>query len=646
MFQLRSQNFGTFFGMLQQMNTLTRIAMGLQCCIVLLTLGSAAFAQDAKKYALLFGVSKYETASMNQPQPLEFPEADAKAIAQVLADSGYKCVVVVGREATRDRIRSELAKLKSEGNDEGAVLVAFFGHGVEYEVPGKGSATESYFCPFDVDLRFAKDKQGRSLMSDDGKSKLTEPDPDKAIGMTEVFDALRLSKAGRRIVIADCCRNDPNAARGRSFGANVNVSDLPERTAALFACSRGEKAFEDNDNGHGAFTYALLNRIKNHSGAALTAAALGEHLEDAVSKRVKKMTNGRQSQTPRYLSVSKVDLLLKANKKDSETTQDVTYRPEESYFAPSLYPGMKAPPLGKLKFIEGEAVEEFKPGTIYVINTFASWCAPCVNAIPKLSALQRNFPEVVFIEVDMDGQEDAEEFLKNEKHVDKVFSKDKKIGYRFATTPTKWSSEDHEFSRNWMVPSASDGIPTVFVIDKRSRIAWIGHPNDLEKNEIVKQLSKGELNLSEVRRQYLESRIAERLNNYPAIESEAKFLSTLELCHPTHEAGRFAAGFGLSDWQGKLQSLKWSSATRNRLKSLAEEFVRKNRDDMKASEVRQWSMIVASLYGTKDRALAEFEKWSELMKAEYATGSEEEKEKLPKYLERVKERLNEVLDLR
>jgi len=79
-----------------------------------------------------------------------------------------------------------------------------------------------------VELRVAKDADGRKLMSSDSKSYMIEPDPDSAVGMTEVFTALRLSKAGRRIVLADCCRNDPNATRGRNFGANVKISDLPE----------------------------------------------------------------------------------------------------------------------------------------------------------------------------------------------------------------------------------------------------------------------------------------------------------------------------------------------------------------------------------------------------------------------------------
>ena len=38
--------------------------------------------QAADKYALLIGVSKYDHAEMNKPEPLKFPEEDAKALGR------------------------------------------------------------------------------------------------------------------------------------------------------------------------------------------------------------------------------------------------------------------------------------------------------------------------------------------------------------------------------------------------------------------------------------------------------------------------------------------------------------------------------------------------------------------------------------
>ncbi len=343
---------------------------------------SSAFADEptAKKYALLIGVSRYEHAEMNRPQPLEFPEEDARALATVLAESGYKTLVLVGEDAKRARIVDELAQLKREANDAGSILVGFFGHGVEYQGKFNGQETaESYFCPYDVELRVAKDSQGRTLFTE-GKQEMVEPDPDTAIGMTEVFTSLRLSKAGRRIVLADCCRNDPNAARGRSFGANVKISDLPERTAALFACSSGEKAFEDKTAGHGVFTQAVLERIREHKeDSPLTAALLGEHLEMNVPKRVSKLTKGREKQTPRYLSINTVDLqLLRTDRRlpppifnfaDSSRSESealaaqqawAKYTGQELFFSNSIGMQFRLLPPGEFMMGSNDSKEELK----------------------------------------------------------------------------------------------------------------------------------------------------------------------------------------------------------------------------------------------------------------------------------------------
>lgn len=92
------------------------------------------------------------------------------------------------------------------------------------------------------------------MFHDDG-TPLVEPNPDSLITMADILAGLRISPAGNRILLADCCRTSPNAARGsavltkgRAFGANLKITDLPENTAAFFACSANEQAFEHSDS--------------------------------------------------------------------------------------------------------------------------------------------------------------------------------------------------------------------------------------------------------------------------------------------------------------------------------------------------------------------------------------------------------------
>lgn len=94
-----------------------------------LFLPNALLAQDKPiKYALLVGVTKYQHNDMNKPQ-LEYPEVDAKALAEVLKQSGYTVDSLLGPQATQGAIRTKLAALKRQGNGEGVVFVGLFGHG-------------------------------------------------------------------------------------------------------------------------------------------------------------------------------------------------------------------------------------------------------------------------------------------------------------------------------------------------------------------------------------------------------------------------------------------------------------------------------------------------------------------------------------
>jgi formylglycine-generating enzyme required for sulfatase activity len=264
----------------------------------------ATAADSPKKYALLVGVAKYQHAEMNKPL-LEFPESDAKDLGALLKASGYDVDLLLGKDATQDAIRTKLAAVKKKGNSDGVVVIGLFGHGVEFAKTG-----DACFCPYDTGLREARDALGRVIPDDNGKP-LVEPDPDSLVKMAELLSALRLSPAGNRVLLADCCRSSPNQARGRAFGANIKLTDLPENTAALFACSSNEQAFEHKDWGHGAFTKALLEELKSLSETGETKmGTIADRLRPKVQKLVAAVSSGRDHQTTRSLVTDVVDLQL------------------------------------------------------------------------------------------------------------------------------------------------------------------------------------------------------------------------------------------------------------------------------------------------------------------------------------------------
>lgn len=266
--------------------------------ILLLILLSQNFhATAAEKFALLVGVSKYEHAQMNRPL-LKYPEADAQAVGELLQNSGYTVVLLQGKQATQNAIEEALDNAKGEGTSEGVVLIGMFGHGVQY-------GNDAYYGPYNTKLREVKDFKGKVVRDDSGQIKL-EPDPTSMISMRSILDALTVCGGESKILLADCCREDPSAARGRAFGSNLQKEGLPRGMAALFACSENEQAFESDEWGHGAFTKALLEECTEATD--ITANKLSDALYRRVGSMVKQKTNGRDRQTVNGIVNGFVDL--------------------------------------------------------------------------------------------------------------------------------------------------------------------------------------------------------------------------------------------------------------------------------------------------------------------------------------------------
>lgn len=95
------------------------------------------------------------------------------------------------------------------------------------------------------------------------------------------------------------------------FVSQLKASDIPENTAAFFACSAGEQAYEHRDWGHGAFTKCLLEEIETLSAMRkVRMAALTDKVQENVETLVANKSNSRDKQTPFPLIFGSVDLQL------------------------------------------------------------------------------------------------------------------------------------------------------------------------------------------------------------------------------------------------------------------------------------------------------------------------------------------------
>lgn len=139
----------------------------------------------------------------------------------------------------------------------------------------------------------------------------------------------------------------------------------------------------------------------------------------------------------------------------------------------TLHIGDKAPVLRVSNWVKGEPILDYKKGTVYVIEFWATWCLPCKAAMPHLSGLAKRYKDnVVVVGVDvMEGRK-----VTRENIISFVDSMGSQMNYTVAIQDSNYAERD------WLEASGENlryGIPRTFVVDGNGRLAWIGHPSKL-----------------------------------------------------------------------------------------------------------------------------------------------------------------------
>ena len=162
---------------------------------------------------------------------------------------------------------------------------------------------------------------------------------------------------------------------------------------------------------------------------------------------------------------------------------------------PALMVGHPAPKLHASKWVQGEPVKEFERDKAYLVEFWATWCGPCVIAIPHVNDLHNKFKDKGLVVIGQDVWENdtaaVEPFLKK---------MGEKMSYRVALDTPEEGSRG-KMADTWMKAAGRNSIPSSFVVDKRGRIAWIGHPMEL-KEPLLQEVLNGSFDVARAGAEY------------------------------------------------------------------------------------------------------------------------------------------------
>ena len=233
--------------------------LNLTISAVLLLGSHSAFAEN--RLALVIGQSAYRSVPT-----LPNPANDAKAVSQLLTDSGFEVSTAsdLSQGQMREQVSAFAGKVAAKGADTVA-LVFYAGHGLQID-------GENYLVPIDVDPKREADI------------------PLQAVRLNDILNTLASVPSKMRILMLDACRNNPFPDLNKTSGGGLAIVDAKigaPGTFLSFSTSPGAVA-EDGSGANSPYTTALLTAGKE-SGIPI------EETFKRVRVAVNKSTDGRQT---------------------------------------------------------------------------------------------------------------------------------------------------------------------------------------------------------------------------------------------------------------------------------------------------------------------------------------------------------------
>lgn len=147
----------------------------------------------------------------------------------------------------------------------------------------------------------------------------------------------------------------------------------------------------------------------------------------------------------------------------------------------ALKTGDDAPKVKVSSWAQGEGVKEFDGNKVYIVEFWATWCGPCVAAIPHLNETYKKHKAEGLVVIGSNLGEDAATVSKFVKGMSG------KMTYNVSVDDT---TDGGWMAKHWLTAAGQSGIPCAFVVSKKGKIAYIGHPMELKESLLESLLAE------------------------------------------------------------------------------------------------------------------------------------------------------------
>jgi thiol-disulfide isomerase/thioredoxin len=147
--------------------------------------------------------------------------------------------------------------------------------------------------------------------------------------------------------------------------------------------------------------------------------------------------------------------------------------------------GDPAPPVKAEYWLNGEEVNGFEPGKVYLLDFWATWCGPCLARMTYLDEMARRHKDAGLVTACVTAVDDRGNTVERVKQF--VAGRLRDISVPFAVCETRTTVDAY-----MKLPDGGRPYPTSVVIGKDGKVVYIGTPDDLD--EVLPQVLAGTWN--------------------------------------------------------------------------------------------------------------------------------------------------------